>query len=70
MVGFARYLHTNGVMYNKDKGIKTPKDLVGKRLQYPGAPDLGGNIAKTMIEANGVTYKEGDITPVNNILSY
>ena len=21
----------------KDKGIKTPKDLVGKRLQYPGA---------------------------------
>lgn len=68
VVGFARYLHTNGgVMYNKDKGIKTPKDLVGKRLQYPGAPDLGGiAIAKTMIEANGVTYKEGDITPVNN----
>lgn len=41
VVGFARYLHTNGgVMYNKDKGIKTPKDLVGKRLQYPGAPGL------------------------------
>ena len=55
MVGFARYLHTNGgVMYNKDKGIKTPKDLVGKRLQYPGAPGLGGiAIAKTMIEADG-----------------
>lgn len=68
VVGFARYLHTNGgVMYNKDKGIKTPKDLVGKRLQYPGAPGLGGiAIAKTMIEADGVTYKEGDITPVNN----
>ena len=68
VVGFARYLHTNGgVMYNKDKGIKTPKDLVGKRLQYPGAPGLGGiAIAKTMIEVDGVTYKEGDITPVNN----
>ncbi|MEB2655429.1 ABC transporter substrate-binding protein [Staphylococcus haemolyticus] len=68
VVGFARYLHTNGgVMYNKDKGIKTPKDLVGKRLQYPGAPGLGGiAIAKTMIEADSVTYKEGDITPVNN----
>ena len=68
VVGFARYLHTNGgVMYNKDKGIKTPKDLVGKRLQYPGAPGLGGiAIAKTMIETDGVTYKEGDITPVNN----
>ena len=36
----------------KDKGIKTPKDLVGKRLQYPGAPGLGGIIAKTMIEAD------------------
>ncbi|MCI2947076.1 ABC transporter substrate-binding protein [Staphylococcus caledonicus] len=68
VVGFARYLHTNGgVMYNKDKGITTPKDLVGKRLQYPGAPGLGGiAIAKTMIEADGVEYKDGDITPVNN----
>ena len=68
VVGFARYLHTNGgVMYNKDKGITTPKDLVGKRLQYPGAPGLGGiAIAKTMIEADGVEYEDGDITPVNN----
>jgi len=68
VVGFARFLHTNGgIMYKKDKGIKTPKDLIGKRLQYPGAPGLGGiAIAKTMIEADGAQYTDGDIIPVNN----
>ena len=68
VVGFARFLHTNGgIMYKKDKGIKTPKDLIGKRLQYPGAPGLGGiAIAKTMIEADGAQYIDGDIKPVNN----
>ena len=68
VIGFARYLHTNGgIMYNKDKNIARPKDLIGKRLQYPGAPGPGGiAMAKTMIEADGCTYKEGDITPVNH----
>lgn len=68
VVGFARYLHTNGgVMYNKDKGIQSPKDLIGKRLQYPGAPGSGGiAIAKTMIEADGGMYNVGDIVPINN----
>ena len=42
VIGFARYLHTNGgIMYNKDKNIARPKDLIGKRLQYPGAPGPG-----------------------------
>ena len=51
VIGFARYLHTNGgIMYNKDKNIARPKDLIGKRLQYPGAPGPGGiAMAKTMI---------------------
>ena len=45
-------------MYNKDKNIARPKDLIGKRLQYPGAPGPGGiAMAKTMIEADGCTYK-------------
>ena len=68
VIGFARYLHTNGgVMYNKDKGIQSPKDLIGKRLQYPGAPGSGGiAIAKTMIEADGGMYNVGDIVPINN----
>ena len=68
VIGFARYLHTNGgIMYNKDKNIARPKDLIGKRLQYPGAPGPGGiAMAKTMIEADGGTFEEGDITPVNH----
>jgi len=68
VIGFARYLHTNGgIMYNKDKDITRPKDLIGKRLQYPGAPGPDGTaIAKTMIEADGGTFKKGYLTPVNN----
>lgn len=68
VVGFARFLHTNGgVMFNKDKAIIRPRDLIGKRLTYPGAPGSGGiAIVKTMIEADGATYQEGDLIPVNN----
>ena len=55
IIGFSRFFHTNGgVMYRKDKGIKRPSDLIGKRIQYPRAPGLGGvAIVKTMVEADG-----------------
>lgn len=68
VIGFSRFLHTNGgVMYLRGKGIKRPKDLVGKRIQYPGAPGPGGlAIVKTMVEADGGTCTHDDFTPVNN----
>jgi putative hydroxymethylpyrimidine transport system substrate-binding protein len=68
IIGFGRFLHTNGgVMYIKGKGINRPKDLVGKRIQYPGAPGLGGlSIVKTMVEADGGTCHVNDFHPVNN----
>lgn len=68
IVGFGRFLHTNGgVMYVKGKGIERPKDMVGKRVQYPGAPGIGGlAIVKTMVEADGGRRSMEDFTPVNN----
>jgi ABC-type nitrate/sulfonate/bicarbonate transport system substrate-binding protein len=57
VVGFARFLHTNGgVMYLKGRGIERPRDMGGARIQYPGAPGPGGPaIVSTMIEADGGT---------------
>ena len=68
VVGFARFLHTNGgVMYFRGKGIERPRDMAGKRVQYPGAPGPGGlAIVKTMIEADGGECDPDDFTPVNN----
>lgn len=68
VVGFGRFLHTNGgVMYMKNKGIERPADLIGKRIQYPGAPGLGGlAIVKTMAEADGADCSYEDFHPVNN----
>lgn len=68
VIGFSRFLHTNGgVMYVKEKGITRPKDLIGKRIQYPGAPGLGGlAIVKTMVESDGGVCKLEDFIPVNN----
>ncbi|MEM9218381.1 MAG: ABC transporter substrate-binding protein [Cyanobacteria bacterium P01_F01_bin.150] len=68
VLGWARFLHTNGgVMYFKGKGIERPKDMAGKRLQYPGAPSaLGLAIAKTMIEADGGAFTEDSITSIDN----
>lgn len=68
VIGFARFLHTNGgVMYVKNRGIERPRDLIGKRIQYPGAPGLGGlSIVKTMVEKDGGTCTHDDFIPVNN----
>lgn len=67
VVGFARFLHTNGgVMYVRDGQIERPRDMAHKRLQYPGAPGPGGPaIVRTMIEADGGELG-APITPVNH----
>lgn len=67
VVGFARFLHTNGgVMYRNGRGIERPRDMAGKRLQYPGAPGPGGPaIVRTMIEADGGA-PGAELVPVNN----
>ena len=37
------FLHTNGgVMVLERSGITRPRELAGKRVQYPGAPGPGG----------------------------
>jgi len=66
MIGFARILHTNGgVMTLVSSGIERPRDMAGKRIQYPGAPGPGGRaIVSTMIEADG--GEPGELVPVNN----
>ncbi len=52
-VGFARFLHTNGGVMARAE-IERPRDMVGKRIQYPGAPGEGGPaIVATMVEADG-----------------
>lgn len=68
VIGIGRFLHTNGgVMYVKNNGIERPRDMIGKRIQYPGAPGLGGlAIVKTMVEADGGTCTYDDFIPVNN----
>lgn len=65
IVGFARFLHTNGgVMYRRGE-VKRPQDMIGKRLQYPGAPGPGGvAIVRSMIERDGGPA-EAPLTPVN-----
>jgi len=66
MVGFCRFLHTNGgVMVLGDSGITRPRELAGKRIQYPGAPGPGGPaIVNTMIRADGGEPSQ-DLVPVN-----
>jgi ABC-type nitrate/sulfonate/bicarbonate transport system substrate-binding protein len=66
-VGFARFLHTNGgVMFLPGSGIERPRQMAGKRIQYPEAPDPGGlAIVRTMIEADGAECDPTEFTPVN-----
>jgi ABC-type nitrate/sulfonate/bicarbonate transport system substrate-binding protein len=67
VLGFARFLHTNGgVMYFAESGIARPRDMAGKRIQYPGAPGPGGPaIVATMIEADGGRAEVEGFVPVN-----
>lgn len=67
LVGFARFLHTNGgVMVLERSGIRRPADLVGKRIQYPGAPGPGGTaIVCTMAQHDGAPCSPNDFEPVN-----
>ena len=68
VMGFARFLHTNGgVMYLRNKGIERPRDMAAKRLQYPGAPGPGGPaIVATMVEADGGSCDPAALVPVNS----
>lgn len=68
LVGFGRFLHTNGgVMVLGKSGITRPADLVGKRIQYPGAPGPGGKaIVCTMAQADGADCGPEDFVPVNH----
>jgi len=75
VLGFARFLHTDGgVMFLRDSGIERPRDMCqlrdgGRktRVQYPGAPGLGGlAIVKTMAEADGGSCNIDEVLePVN-----
>ena len=55
LVGFQRFLHTNGgVMFLRGGPIARPSDLAGKRIQYPGAPSpLGAAIVRSLVRADG-----------------
>lgn len=55
VLGFARFLHTDGgVMYKKNAGINRPSDMCGKTISYPGSPGKGGPaIVNTMVKADG-----------------
>jgi putative hydroxymethylpyrimidine transport system substrate-binding protein len=68
VVGFARFLHTNGgVMYLTGKGIQRPRDMANARVQYPGAPGPGGPaIVATMVKADGGAFEPHRLTPVNH----
>lgn len=68
VVGFARFLHTNGgVMYLAGHGIERPRDMVGARVQYPGAPGPGGlAIVDSMIQADGGAPSAHTLQPVDH----
>mmetsp|Transcript_19313 Transcript_19313/g.59437 ORF Transcript_19313/g.59437 Transcript_19313/m.59437 type:complete len:333 (+) Transcript_19313:203-1201(+) len=55
VVGFARFLHTDGgVMFLKGRNITRPRDMCGATISYPGFPGPGGPaIVNTMVEADG-----------------
>lgn len=58
VLGFARFLHTDGgVLYDAGRGdIRRPADMCGKTISYPGSPGPGGPaIVNTMVKADGKT---------------
>ncbi|WP_145387172.1 ABC transporter substrate-binding protein, partial [Staphylococcus epidermidis] len=68
VIGFGRYVESNGgIMYKKDKNMGGGKDLMGKRVQYPGAAGAGGiGMGKRMIEGDGGRFEEGEMRGVND----
>jgi putative hydroxymethylpyrimidine transport system substrate-binding protein len=61
VLGFARFLHTDGgVMYNADK-IHRPADMCGATISYPGSPGPGGPaIVHTMVQADNNNNNNGE----------
>lgn len=59
VLGFLRFLHTDGgVMYDTSQ-IKRPRDMCGKTISYPGSPGPGGPaIISTMVKADGGDCEE------------
>jgi ABC-type nitrate/sulfonate/bicarbonate transport system substrate-binding protein len=54
-------------MYLAGKGIDRPRDMAAARVQYPGAPGLGGKaIVASMVAADGGAFEPEKLTPVNN----
>merc|ERR1719464_732153 len=56
VIGFSRFLHTDGgVLYDAGKGkISRPADMCGVTISYPGSPGPGGPaIVNTMVKADG-----------------
>ena len=55
VLGFSRFLHTDGgVLYDSTK-IQRPADMCGKTISYPGSPGPGGPaIVDTMVKADGL----------------
>lgn len=68
VVGFARFLHTNGgVMYLRGRAIERPRDMATARVQYPGAPGPGGPaIVASMVAADGGAFAPERLQPVNH----
>jgi putative hydroxymethylpyrimidine transport system substrate-binding protein len=68
VVGFARFLHTNGgVMYLRGRSIERPRDMATARVQYPGAPGPGGPaIVASMVAADGGAFAPERLQPVNH----
>ena len=43
VVGFSRFLHTDGgVLFLESANITRPRDMCGKVISYPGSPGPGG----------------------------
>ncbi|TCN27154.1 ABC transporter substrate-binding protein [Mesobacillus foraminis] len=53
----------NTVIFPEDSTIKTPKDLEGKTVGYPGIP-LNESLLKTMVSSDGGDYKKVNVVDV------
>lgn len=53
----------NHIVFRSEDGIKTPKDLVGKKVGYSGIP-LNEKIIETIVENDGGNYEEVEMVNV------